>query len=72
MHTAPGVLEGAVVARPGVSVDIADRIMALAAEQLADFKHARKIQIVEAVPRGTSEKVAKAEPRSRLGSGAST
>lgn len=86
VNAVPGVLESAVVgrphpmldetpvafvvARPGAPADLADQIMAFTAKELADFKRVREVHIVESLPRGTLEKVAKAELRGRLESGA--
>ena len=78
----PGVHECAVVARPhrmldevpvafvlpasGAPADLAERVAAACAAQLADFKHPHEVRLVAELPRSTLEKVAKAQLRQRL------
>lgn len=80
--TVPGVHECAVVARkhrmldevpvlfvipaPGAPADLADRIQAACARQLADFKRPRELRLVDSMPRSTLEKVAKNQLRDAL------
>jgi len=80
--TVPGVHECAVVARrhrmldevpvvfviaaPGAPADLADRIQAACAKQLADFKRPREVRLVDSMPRSTLEKVAKNQLRAAL------
>ena len=77
--TVVGVQESAVVAKrhpmldevpvafvlpaPGAPGDLPHRIAAACAEQLAPFKRPHAVRIVEALPRSTLEKIAKAELR---------
>lgn len=77
--TVAGVQESAVVAKrhpmldevpvafvlpaPGAPGDLPHRIAAACAEQLAPFKRPHAVRIVEALPRSTLEKIAKAELR---------
>ena len=49
--------------RPGAPGDLPHRIAAACAEQLAPFKRPHAVRIVEALPRSTLEKIAKAELR---------
>ena len=46
--------------------DLAERIVAVCAEQLADFKVPRDVHVVDELPRSTLEKIAKNELRARL------
>ncbi|MBI5255925.1 MAG: AMP-binding protein [Burkholderiales bacterium] len=78
----PGVAECAVVARrhrmldevpvafvlatPSAAPALAERIAAACAQQLADFKRPHEVRLVDALPRSTLEKVAKAELRRQL------
>jgi len=77
----PGVIEAAVVAAPHPMLDevpvafviarepgdaLRDAILAICAEELAPFKRPREIRFVDALPRATLEKVAKAELRALL------
>jgi crotonobetaine/carnitine-CoA ligase len=55
-----------VIARPGEDVDLAARIKAACAEQLAPFKRPHLVRLVDSLPRSTLEKVAKAELRALL------
>ena len=80
--TVPGVHECAVVSKRHLMLDevpiafvlptadaaphLAARVQAACAAQLADFKHPREIRIVDALPRSTLEKIAKAELRRRV------
>ncbi|WP_395670252.1 AMP-binding protein [Phenylobacterium sp.] len=82
INTVPGVLESAVVGRPhpmldevpaafvvplpGAPADLADRIIQATREKLAEFKAVREVHLVDALPRGTLEKVNKVELRTRL------
>ena len=50
----------------GAAPDLKDAILAVCADGLADFKQPREIHIVDALPRSTLEKIAKAELRARL------
>ncbi len=75
----PGVQEAAVVAKkhrmldevpvvfviaaPGAPEGLSDAIMAACTTQLATFKRPHEIRVVDALPRSTLEKVAKAELR---------
>ena len=84
----PGVHECAVVARkhlmldevpiafvlptPDCAPDLAARVRTACAAQLADFKHPREVRVVDALPRSTLEKIAKAELRRRLADEAAT
>lgn len=77
----PGVVEAAVVAAPHPMLDevpvafviarepgeaLREAILAACAEELAPFKRPREIRFVDALPRSTLEKVAKAELRALL------
>jgi carnitine-CoA ligase len=78
----PGVLECAVVARPHRMLDevpvafvlptptapddLAHRVHAACAAQLADFKRPHELRLVRELPRSTLEKVAKAQLRQQL------
>lgn len=78
----PGVHECAVVARKhrmldevpvvfvlpaaGAPPDLPERVRAACVAQLADFKRPHEIRMVDALPRSTLEKVAKAQLRQRL------
>ena len=80
--TVVGVHECAVVARkhrmldevpvvfvlptPGAPADLAERVTAACAAQLADFKRPHEVRLVTELPRSTLEKVAKAELRKLL------
>ena len=80
--TVPGVHECAVVSKRHLMLDevpiafvlptgdaapdLAARVQAACAAQLADFKHPSEIRIVDALPRSTLEKIAKAELRKRV------
>ena len=84
----PGVHKCAVVARkhlmldevpiafvlptPDCAPDLAARVRTACAAQLADFKHPREVRVVDALPRSTLEKIAKAELRRRLADEAAT
>ena len=46
--------------------DLAERVLAACRGKLADFKVPREVRIVDALPRSTLEKIAKAELRQRL------
>lgn len=50
----------------GTPADLADRVAAACAAQLADFKRPHEIRMVDDFPRATLEKIAKAELRRRL------
>ena len=78
----PGVFECAVVARKhpmldevpvlfvrpaeGAPADLADRVLAACAEQLASFKRPHELRMVSDFPRSTLEKIAKAQLRRLL------
>jgi len=51
---------------PAASPDLKDRILAACATGLADFKRPRDVRLVDALPRSTLEKIAKAELRKVL------
>jgi len=86
--TVPGVHECAVVAKRHLMLDqvpiafvlptadcapaLGARVLAACTAQLADFKHPREIRVVDALPRSTLEKIAKAELRRRLADEAAT
>jgi len=52
-----------VIAAPGAPVGLSDAIMAACTTQLATFKRPHEIRLVDALPRSTLEKIAKAELR---------
>jgi crotonobetaine/carnitine-CoA ligase len=78
----PGVGECAVVARrhrmldevpvafvlpaAAAPADLAERVAAACSVRLADFKRPHEVRLVDALPRSTLEKIAKAELRRRL------
>ncbi|TPQ41673.1 AMP-binding protein [Cupriavidus pinatubonensis] len=78
----PGVAEAAVVAKkhpmldevpvafvipgPAAGDDLAKRILAACAAQLADFKRPHEVRLMDSLPRATLEKVAKAKLRELL------
>jgi len=55
-----------VIPRPGQDGALADRIAAACADALASFKRPHEVRLVDALPRSTLEKVAKAELRALL------
>ncbi len=55
-----------VLAAAGAGDDLAQRVVAACAAQLADFKRPHEVRVVSELPRSTLEKVAKAELRRML------
>lgn len=55
-----------VLPTPGAPADLAERVTAACAAQLADFKRPHEVRLVTELPRSTLEKVAKAELRKLL------
>lgn len=55
-----------VIAAPGAAPDLAEQVMARCRSSLAPFKVPHEIRLVEALPRATLDKVAKAELRKLL------
>ena len=51
---------------PGAPDDLADKLIELCKESLADFKVPREVKIVDSLPRAVLEKIAKAELRKEL------
>ena len=50
----------------GAPPDLAERVLAACRDKLADFKVPQEVRLVDALPRSTLEKIAKAELRKRL------
>lgn len=57
-----------VIAAPSAGPDLARRVMAACASDLAPFKQPHEVRVVESLPRATLDKVAKAELRRLLAS----
>ena len=51
---------------PQAAAELADRVRAACAAQLADFKRPHEVRLVDVLPRSTLEKIAKAELRKAL------
>jgi crotonobetaine/carnitine-CoA ligase len=55
-----------VIGMPDAAPGLAERVMAACGKQLADFKQPREVRLVDAMPRSTLEKIAKAQLRQKL------
>ncbi len=55
--------------RDAAAPDLAERVLAACRDKLANFKVPDEVRLVDALPRSTLEKIAKAELRKRLAEG---